>query len=439
MCRISVDFEKNVGRIKPVNGVGQPPFAGLDFSMFEYLKEANIPYSRLHDVGGMFGGNAFVDIPNLFRDFDADPEDPESYDFAFTDRMITSLTENGVEPFFRLGVTIENYAYIKAYRVFPPKDYLKWAKICEGVIKHYTEGWANGFEYNIRYWEIWNEPDGVDLELNGNWRGTPEEFYKFYNVAATYLKGKFPHLKIGGYASTGFYGIDSKEVSEDIAEATHINERNRCYQHFLKFFDGFMTSVKENGAPLDFFSWHDYSDAKTHMRRIRYVREALNKLGYENTESILNEWNYESKTRGTMFHAAQNTAILIAHQRTPIDAGMFYDARLGVSRYGGLFNPLTRKPFPLYYGFKAFGDLLSLGTEVFSVSDNEDVFVLAASGETGGGVLVVNIGENTELELDIKGQTLSDCKKVTEAAEELLCDVPRVLEENSIYYIKTKA
>ena len=54
----------------------------------EYLQQANMPYSRLHDVGGAFGGNRFVDIPNLFRDFDADENDPTSYDFAFTDVLL---------------------------------------------------------------------------------------------------------------------------------------------------------------------------------------------------------------------------------------------------------------------------------------------------------------------------------------------------------------
>ena len=144
--KIIVDFDKIKGKIKPMHGVGQPPMIRLDFSMFEYLKEAKIPYSRLHDVAGPYGGYRFVDIPNLFRDFDADPFDPESYDFAFTDLLITALIENGVEPFFRLGVTIENNVSVKAYRVFPPKDNLKWAQICEGVIRHYTEGWANGFQ-----------------------------------------------------------------------------------------------------------------------------------------------------------------------------------------------------------------------------------------------------------------------------------------------------
>ena len=138
-AEVKVDLARETGIVKPVNGVGQPPFIGIrEFSMFRYLKDAGIPFSRLHDVGGMFGRGIFVDIPNLFRDFDADETDPANYDFAFTDHLINALVAEGVEPFFRLGVTIENYALIKRYRIDPPKDFAKWARICEHVIRHYT-------------------------------------------------------------------------------------------------------------------------------------------------------------------------------------------------------------------------------------------------------------------------------------------------------------
>ena len=30
------------------------------------------------------------------------------------------------------------------------------------TVRHYNRGWANGHEWGIRYWEIWNEPDGLD-------------------------------------------------------------------------------------------------------------------------------------------------------------------------------------------------------------------------------------------------------------------------------------
>ena len=126
MAKITVDFNKIIGKIKPLHGIGQPPMARanqrVDTTAFRLLKDAGIPYSRLHDVGGAYGNNRFVDIPNIFRDFSKDPYDEKSYHFAFTDILIKDLMENDCEPVFRLGVTIENQCFIKAYRINPPKD-----------------------------------------------------------------------------------------------------------------------------------------------------------------------------------------------------------------------------------------------------------------------------------------------------------------------------
>ena len=95
--KLHFDFTKTNGKIKPMHAVGQPPADicddGIDNSMFHYLTEANIPYCRMHDTGGNYGANVFVDVPNLFRDFDADENDPASYDFAFTDALFEKMVE----------------------------------------------------------------------------------------------------------------------------------------------------------------------------------------------------------------------------------------------------------------------------------------------------------------------------------------------------------
>ena len=150
MITVKISPEKFVKKMKPMHGGGQPPLWGKDLiEHFHYMTEAGIPFSRLHDVGGVFGGGRFVDIPNIFRDFSADENDPKNYDFVFTDHLISALMDAKVEPYYRLGITIENHAYIKPYHTFPPKDYEKWARICEHVIAHYNHGWANGFYYDI--------------------------------------------------------------------------------------------------------------------------------------------------------------------------------------------------------------------------------------------------------------------------------------------------
>ncbi len=433
MAKITVDFSKQKGKIKPVNGVGQPPILyGVDDEMFHYLTEAHIPFSRLHDTGGFLGGNRFVDVPNLFRDFDADPDDPAAYDFAFTDVLITSLIKHGVEPFFRLGVSIENDIAIRAYRIDPPKDFHKWAVICEHIIRHYTEGWADGFRYNIRYWEIWNEPDNwEEIELNQEWHATKEVFYEFYGVASTYLKEKFPHLMIGGYGSCGFCSLDG--------EGTKLANSSPRYAYFVEFFDGFIDYIKAHNCPLDFFSWHSYTTPSRTMGHARYARRRLDEAGYTHTETTCNEWNYRADLRGTIQHAAFTTGMLLGFQDVPLDSAMFYDARCGVSTYSGLFNPLTLKPFPAYYGFIAFGELYTRGTQVESTCDTENVFAVAATGEEGNCLVIANITDkDTPLDLSLGGKKVTACKCIDAAHTYTDCTLPETLGAYTVLYMETE-
>ena len=393
MAKITVDFNKPVGKMKPMHGVGQPPILGTSFSMFKYLTDAKIPYSRLHDVGGSYGGFRWVDIPNIFRDFDADENLPESYDFTFTDMLITALVEAGVEPIFRLGVTIENAASIKAYRIFPPKDPAKWARICEHVIRHYTEGWADGFKYKIDYWEIWNEPDNSDVLIeNQMWRGTKEEYYELYVVTAKHLKSCFPHLKIGGYASCGFYAITDNYVEE--AKSTPRRE------YFITFFDEFLEYIKKSGAPFDFFSWHSYASVEETMVHAEYARRRLDEAGFTSTETTCNEWNVEPRQKGTQKHASLVMSMLLAMQNSPLDSAMFYDARCGIGNYSGMFNPMTYLPHPAYYAFVAFSRLYELKNQVLIECDDKRLYSIAASdGKSCAFVIANPTDEDITLEI----------------------------------------
>ncbi len=389
MTRISVNFDKRCGAMKPMHGVGNAPLLGCDNKLFHFLGEAGIPYSRLHDTGGTYGGGCFVDIPNIFRDFDADPEDPAAYDFAFTDWLIAELEKQNVQPFYRLGVSIECEHYIKAYHIFPPRDHLKWAKICAGIIRHYNEGWANGFHYGIQYWEIWNEPDNEpEICDNPMWKGTKEEFFRLYEVSANYLKQRFPSLKIGGYASCGFYAIS------DSAFSANANSSHRV-EYFVEFFHDFLKYITSPGheSPLDFFSWHSYLTIEKNKEYAAYARKTLDAYGFTETENILNEWNMGPPLRGTREDASYISGMLCAMQETSIDKMMYYDAHVHAN-YGGLFDPVRKTVFKSYYAFRAFDALYRLGTQVFcSVPDTRDVIALAAADADGqnGAAVITNM------------------------------------------------
>ena len=432
MARIHVNLNKTVGKIKPMHGGGQPPLGGKDRTeYFHYLSEAGIPYSRLHDVGGLFGGNCYVDIPNLFRNFYADENDPASYDFAFTDHLLKALVDAGVEPYFRLGITIENYAYIKSYHTDPPKDFAKWARICEHVIAHYTEGWADGFFYKITYWEIWNEPDNLRLEslpVSEMWNGTKEQFYEFYTVAAKHLKARFPHLKFGGYAACGFM---------EITESEERKAKYPSYKYFLEFFYGFFAYVKENGAPIDFFSWHSYSNAKSALRQAEFLEAELAKLGYAGLENHLNEWNPYNKEYGTGHHGAEIAAMMLGMQNRSPSILCIYDMKTDHAPYCPLFDIKTHKPIHGYYALAAFNKLYRLGNQVELTCDTDELYAVAASDGKKNALMISNLSGKTQ-ELDLEGVDLTDARIYTLDNERLLSWTPNAdsIENNAVLLIE---
>lgn len=393
--KITVNFEKELGCIRPLNSVGQPPRYGVSDKYMHYLTDAHIPFSRLHDVGGPFGASLYVDIPNIFRDFSANEYDPASYDFSFTDLLIKQVIDAKCEPIYRLGVTIENYQHIKTYRLFPPSDFSKWARICEHIIRHYNEGWANGFSYGIKYWEIWNEPENsYEIERNEMWHGTREDYFRLYETASKYLKKCFgDSIKLGGYGACGFYA------------AVDPSKNGEWEKNLIDFFQKFLDFIDETGSPIDFFSWHSYTDVERTLKMADYLDAELTKHGLGHIETQLNEWNNAGvlELRGSSYASAHAAKMMIEMHNKKTDIMCYYDARIGPSAYGGLFNPLDHKPLSTYYSMKAFGELYALGTRVEALSDSPEVSVLAAANGDARAVMLANTGKAVRVETELSG------------------------------------
>lgn len=435
MSVIKLNLEKTVKKMKPMHAGGQPPLGGRNMiEYFHYMTEAGIPYSRLHDVYGAFGGNRFVDIPNLFRNFDADENDPANYDFTFTDYLIKALFDAKVEPYFRLGITIENQAYIKPYYTYPPKDYKKWARICEHVIMHYTEGWANGFHYDIKYWEIWNEPEVAKQQM---WCGTLEEYCELYDVAAKHLKSRFPHLKIGGYASCGFYPVAPKIKYDPLTTlpGTIPSSEQEIIQ--MDFFFQFFKYIKEHETPIDFFSWHSYADTARVAIMDEWLHGTLKELGYEGLETHLNEWDPYAKEFGTAHHSAEVAAMMLALQCGHTDIACIYDMRTNMAPYCPLFDIRTHKPIHAYYSMVAFNCLYKLGNQVELTCDNDRLYAVAASDGEHHALMISNLtGEKQSIELE--GVELKNARYYILDQERLLSWAPNAneIENNAVMLIE---
>lgn len=371
METLQFDLSKEYGKFKPLNATNGGPWhkrftAKMQNSNYEAYKAARIPYSRNHDVAifPIYGGPYCHDISCIFPNFDADPYDPDSYDFACTDEEILTTLEAGTKTFFRLGQTIENQ--IVKHHTFPPRDFKKWAVICEHIIRHYNYGWADGFCFDMEYWEIWNEPD-LDVEdapKKRTWGGTNAQFFDFYETVAKHLKRCFPKLKIGGPA---------------------LAFRDEWAESFLK-------TMQERNVPIDFFSWHIYlKEPKAMEIRAKKMKDMLVKYGYENTENISNEWNYvkgwtdEFPYTIEMIHGIKGAAVVMScmcvAQRTSLDMLMYYDTR--PSRFNGVFDFYTAKPLKGYYAFYWYGMFYDRKAEVRAVNEIEDIYSLCGVDENG--------------------------------------------------------
>ena len=136
------------------------------------------------------------------------------------------------------------------------------------------------------------------------------------------------------------------------------------------------------------------------------AKEMLENMGYGDIEIHLNEWNthHTVDEMGTAAAAASSAAMMCGMQNTKMAMMNFYDARIGLSNYCGLFDPRWRKPFGTYDAFSSFGKLYALGTEVKVEGLGEDLYATAANDGEKKAILLSNIGEAKEISLALDGK-----------------------------------
>ncbi len=368
---IDIDFAIPQGDLKPLHGVNNGPisFGGL-LNNGHRFRELGVPWVRLHDTNWPHPRE--VDVPQIFPNFEADPDDPDSYCFGPTDDYLRSILDTGAKIIYRLGTSIEHYA--RRRYVFKPTDYVRWARICLGIVRHYTEGWADGLPGAVDYWEIWNEHD-VGLPM---WSGTCEDYFELYRVTALLLKQHDSRIKVGGPAACMF---DKPS------------------------YPGFFEYCRDHQLPLDFYSWHLYAQQPDgFVSRAHDVRRRLDDCGYAGTPIFVTEWNYAPAScrsqdaeirRHNSFQklkseegAAFCASTLIRMQDAPVEVMNYYDAQ-AMTWYCGLFD-YYGVPQKTFHAFKAFRELLNYPERVAVRCETPGIDVLAtrsADGKSGAAMI----------------------------------------------------
>ncbi len=354
---IDVDFAAPMPPIRALHGINFGPRYEQTGDLSDRFRAAGFPSFRLHDCP--FVCRDTVDIHSLFPLQHLDERDPANWIFGPTDDYISAIKALGGDIIFRLGPTIEHQQ--PKYFIHPPADFDKWARICCGIIRHYNEGWANGFHHGIVHWEIWNEPWHPAM-----WTGTPEQYYRLYEVSSKAIRKEFGHLKIGG-ADT----LDREYAGN------------------------FLAHCRKHDCPMDFFCWHLY--ARTPKEIVDSARDAkrlVEDYGYGRAELNLNEWNWFPEEdwgwmmgdpdRTRRFHerissaasAAFAAASLSFLQDEQMDMANWYAPFMG--RWG-MFDVFGR-PMKPYYAFVAFNSMLQTPRRVKAVGGNLDAGLAVLAG-----------------------------------------------------------
>lgn len=328
---VEVDAARTIGTLRSFQGVCDGPLPlrpGTGVDLTTQYKALRIDFIRAHDLFGPVDIEARWTNPprglpisadasslTVFPNWSADPERPESYNFGPTDRFVAGVVGSGAQLCYRIGRSFGADGT-------PPADFDKYANIVRHVAMHYNAGWANGFHDNIRYWEVWNEPNAQGSWNPGAitpfWSGTPQQYYTLYQKVAAALKSFDPTLKVG-------------------APALAVPDMPGPYR------EGFMSYCAAHRLPLDFFSWHHYHggsfDPYDMVRIGQVMRQLLDTNGFRNTEMLVTEWNTapgraarEQVNQSPMDAAAFLGNVLTYLQDSAVNRATYYRADAGPHR-----------------------------------------------------------------------------------------------------------
>jgi xylan 1,4-beta-xylosidase len=328
--QIAVDATVSIGALRPLNGIQ----AAADVEGAAFYKSARIDLVGIDDVRGAGDADA------IFPDMSADVGNPKSYNFAPTDRLVTSIKSAGAEPLFRIGRSGGAAAN-------PPLDLDKYAQIARHIVLHYNQGWAKGFRHAIRYWEIGNEPDS-----KSHWTGSPEEYYALYAKTAAAIQSADSAALVGGPANP----------APLLAGA---------------YREKFLSYLRLNRLSLDFFSWHffavDSNDPYTFVTVARELRRILDASGFGSTKNVLDEWNADPAERdmSRAARAAFTASALIYMLGGPIDAQTLFRADAELIGNRGV-------PDEVGHAISAFGALKSTPVLLRTSGGDESGLAVAA-------------------------------------------------------------
>ena len=402
---LSADFAVEKGPVRrELHSSGYAPMVEDVADTSRDVKALNFHSVRTHDLARINDGQRVVDAHFIFPLMHLDAANPSNYYFEATDYLLGLSRDIGLEIFYRLGTSIEHTGTTH-FNARIPEDIDKLVETFAGTVRHYNQGWAGGKRWGIKYWEIWNEPDGLNnmwCFSGRNYEETSELrqklFVELYVKTLKRLKSEFPEIKVGGPALCWY------------------NE-----PYLTALFKG----CKEAGVAPDFISWHYYGNRPDDiMEQAESARRLCDEYGFTDCELINNEWHFLGE--GGFRDLRSNDPVVQErvwsgpHSQNGIDSSCFtltVLSRLQTSKYSQAFFYGCRhtgawgykddfeNKYKVWHALKAFGQLMKNCATLCESTREGTVTTFAAKSSDGkAGWLLVSdyCGKGSEIAVDVK-------------------------------------
>lgn len=351
-ANIAVDYSKTLGIFSPyLFGTTAAPM--FDQKGFDLTREAGFKMIVIQEI---------VRVPQNLND-------PLQYNFTRLDKSVEAAIKKGLSPMICFLVDSKEGL----------PDLTRFATYVENVAKHLTQGWGNGYKWDIKLFSFTNEPDNIAF-----WRGTQQEYFDAYASWAKTLKSVDPKFIL---------------VAPSLAFIKEGESLASWAKNFLEY-------CKKNNVPVDIFSFHSYSPVVYYdfYANFRLVSEELKK--YPNLSPLYgtpqlgnDEWNFlVGDLWGGSYHkefdntwvAAQNIVALTAM----IDSGLSLSVRFGGPFNGGfggchdfLLTDCNNLGKPSYYAFKGVNWLV--GKNRLQVTGSDYMNISSIAGKDKDEVVLV--------------------------------------------------
>jgi xylan 1,4-beta-xylosidase len=183
------------------------------------------------------------------------------YDWTTLDRAVEAILKTGAKPIMNICFKPKVLYPRIDDKIVDPTSYTEWEELIYRLVKHCNQD----RHFGIEYWEIGNEGD-IGEPGGCPYKFTPQNYVTYYQHTVSAIRRADPTAKVGGPALA--------------------NYRSPIGDALIDF-------CGRGQAPLDFLSWHMYTnDPRNLWRSIQTMKAKLAKYPQlSHVETILDEWN----------------------------------------------------------------------------------------------------------------------------------------------------